>query len=108
MMKKIELKIVEGKIQAQDYQVNYKVELTKLIGVSEQGLSLADMHKIDKVFDKLEGAKCPGHVLLEDAEHELLKARCQNPKFAVFCKELMHMCDGVVDAPDHLVDAKTA
>ena len=107
-MKKIELKITDGKIQGQDYQVDYQVELTKLIGVSEQGLSLADMHKIDKVFDKLEKADCPGYVLLEDAEHELLKARCENPKFAVFCKELMYMCDVVVDAPEHLVDAKTA
>ena len=107
-MKKTELKIVDGKIQGQDYVVNYKTELTKLIGVSQEGMSLADMHKVDKVFDKLEAAECPGVVLLEDAEHELLKERCKNPKFAVFCKELMHMCDGAVDAPDHLVDAKTA
>lgn len=109
-MKKVELKVIEGQIfvqgKNQEFLTDYKDQLLNLVGQQEQGMTLADMHKINKVFDKLEEAKCPGFMLLEDAEFELVKARCENPKFVVFSKDLMIMCDEIIASPEHLANIK--
>jgi len=105
-MKKVALIKTEHTIQEKEFPLDYREQYISLITGSTDGFSYAQMRKVDKVFDKLEAAKGKDFVLLEDAEHEVLKGKLENPQFSVFTKELFAMCTSGIEAPEHLETIK--
>ena len=105
-MKKVSLIKTVHTIQEKEFPLDYREQYKSLITGSTEGFSYAQMKKVDKVYDKLEAADGKGFVLLEDAEHEVLKAKLENPQFSVFTKELFQMCTSGIESPDHIESVK--
>lgn len=97
-MKKIILLVINSEHGGETLHLDYKEQLTGIIINPAEGMNLAEMRDIEKVYDKLEGSDCPGFILLEDAEHRTLKAALEVTKFRVFNKEIKRMIESVIAA----------
>lgn len=98
-MKKVILEKVDCGINGETVHLDYKEQLLGIIVNPADGMNLAEMRSIEKVYDKLERAECPGSILLEDAEHVTLKGILETTKFRLFSKEIKQMVESVV-APE--------
>ena len=78
--------------------LDYAQQLIGLISNPADGMNLAQMRNIEKVFDKLDAASCPGSILLEDAEHKTLKDVLEKAVFKVFNKDIKRMIESVIAA----------
>ena len=103
-MKKIPLTVTTHTIQGKEYPLDYREQYIALITGSQEGFSYEQMRRVNTVYDKLTAAEAGSYVLLEDAEHDVLKARLADPKFTVFTKQLFEMCTACIEAPEHLAE----
>lgn len=113
-MKKIELKKVnipaDGVTTAQD--LDYRDTIMGLLTVPkdpqvgatfEEMLEVMPIHK--KFSDRPESSK---FILLEDAEHKVVIDRLKGAKFNRNSIEIFDMIQSVIDAKEHLAEAKNA
>ena len=105
-MKKVKLLKTVHTVQEKEFPLDYREQFKSLITGSTEGFTYVQMKKVDKVYDKLVAAKGKDFVLLEDAEHDVLKAKLENPGFAIFTKELFEMCTSGIESPDHIESVK--
>lgn len=100
-MKKVVLEITSCTILGEVQPLPYNEALIGLISNPVDGMNLREMRDIEKVYDKLIEAPCPGFVLLEDAEHATLKGILENDKtrFKAFDKGIKAMIESVVNSP---------
>lgn len=97
-MKKVILALASCTINGSTNPLNYKELLLGLIINPADGMNLVQMRNIEKVYDKLTDAACPGTVLLEDAEHATLKGILETTIFRVFDKDIKLMVESVLTA----------
>lgn len=97
-MKKIQLALTNCVINGETSELDYREQLLALICNPADGMNLAEMRNIEKVYDKLSEAQCPGSVLLEDAEHATLEGILRQVKFRVFSKDIKTMVESVISA----------
>ena len=79
-------------------ELDYRDQFMMLVSSNTNGFTYDEMRKVDKVYDKLEAAKGQDSVELEDAEHEVLKKRLENPGFVIYTKGLFKMCESGIEA----------
>ena len=103
-MKKVILVVTSCTINGEVLPLDYKEQLIGLISNPAEGMNLAQMRNIEKVYDKLTEAQCPGSMLLEDAEHATLKQILETVKFKVFDKDIKLMVETVIAAEDYKVN----
>lgn len=95
-MKKVMLTVTSCTINGELLPLDYKEQLLGLIVNPAEGMNLAQMRNVEKVYDKLVEANSPGFVLLEDAEHATLKQILETVKFKVFDKAIKLMVETVI------------
>lgn len=98
-MKKVLLELTSCTINGEVLPLDYKEQLILLISNPADGMNLGEMRNIERVYDKLIDALCPGFVLLEDAEHATLKLILESAKFRVFDKDILLMVETVIASP---------
>ena len=110
-MKKIPLKSVElsnmDSVQNAPVILSYRDTIMGLLKTPtdpEQGATFEEMAQAMPVWVKFRDAK--DFVLLEDADHKVVVDCLKNAKFIQRNMEIFTMINDVIDAPDHLVDAK--
>lgn len=97
-MKKVILVVTSCTINGEVLPLDYKEQLIGLIVNPPGGMNLREMRDMEKVYDKLVEAQCPGFMLLEDAEHKTLSEFLQDEKqkFKVFDKDIKLMLESVI------------
>ncbi len=95
-MKKVILLKTSCKILGEVFPLCYKEHLIGLISNPADGMNMIEMRRIEKVYDKLEAVDCPGHVLLEDAEHDTLREILEKTRFKHFDKNIKAMLEAVI------------
>ena len=111
-MKKIELKTVtmavtHDSVQDVPVELKYKDTIMGLLKTPkdpQQGATFEEMAQAMPVWVKFRDAM--GFVLLEDAEHKFLVECLKGAKFIQRSMEIFDMVNDVINAPEHLVDAK--
>ena len=98
-MKKVILKVEICVINDEETPLDYQRILLSLISNPADGMNLAEMRNVEKIYDKLEAVECPGYMLLEDAEHATLKQILESVKFKVFNKTIKAMVESVIASP---------
>lgn len=98
----------EGAPEFLDYRMTY-MGLLKTPTDPQQGATFEETAQAMPIWKKFRelpsGAE---HILLEDAEHKfVVQCVTENAKFNQRSYELYEMGQGLIDAPDHLVDSKT-
>ena len=103
-MKKVVLIVTTTKINGEVLPLDYREQLIGLISNPTDGMNLVTMRRIEKVYDKLDAADCPGHVLLEDAEHATMKEILEKIIYKTFSKGIKDMVEAVIASEDYKVE----
>ena len=69
-----------------------------VIDNAQQGATVSEMRARIRVLDALEANTDPDTLRLEDAEHGVLVAALNGFRFARVSKELLQMCDDILEA----------
>lgn len=112
-MKKIELKKVnipaDGVITAQD--LDYRDTIMGLLTVPKDpqvGASFEEMLEVMPIHRKFsERPASAKFILLEDAEHKVVVDRLRGAKFNRNSIQIFEMIQSVIDAQEHLMEAKS-
>lgn len=101
-MKKIPLAKVpivsNGEIARTGFILDYHTELTAMISRFPDGITAADMRTLAKIQTALRDAAGTDHVIIEDADHEILVQRLNLYRFAFYADEIIAFTDAILNA----------
>lgn len=111
-MKKVTLSkttMMMGEPVPEPIELDYRTQIMSLLLIPadpQAGTKYEEMVIVLPIHEKFKQAG--DVVLLEDAEHEEVIKRLKNAQFRQNTPEIFEMIRSVVEAPDHLVDAKNS
>lgn len=110
-MKKLELKVIPIKDDADGRILNYRDQLAALVkNFPDGGISVAEMGDAIAIARKLRDAKDGDTIFLEDAEHDYLVKRMAQNRFTIAAQEIVDMAKALSEAPavsiPHIVNSK--